>query len=57
METKINVQRLRILATEFGLPYIEEKDGTTISIVGEQQILIFKLNQQEERQCQLIEIY
>lgn len=59
-ETTINVRRLRELATDFGLPYIENMDSLTV--VGEQQLLIFnKIGRlsfnQEEKQCQLIEIY
>ena len=54
-ETIINVWSLRELASSFGLPYIEEKDGNTISIVGCEQMLIFQ--KQEDTQCRLIEIY
>ena len=54
-ETTINVFRLRELAKSFGLPYIEERDGVTISVVGEKQLLIF--NKVEVTKCQLTEIY
>lgn len=54
-ETIINVWRLKELASDFGLPYIEESDGITISVVGEKQLLIF--NKVEVTKCQLIEIY
>lgn len=62
-ETTINVRRLRELATALGIPYIEERDGVTVSLVGEKQLLIFRkvsaqmFNILEETQCQLIEIY
>ncbi len=62
-ETTINIQRLIELANSFGLPYIEESDGITISVVGEKQLLIFNkineyvFNKPEVAQCQLIEIY
>ena len=53
MDEKVNTNMLKILVTEFGLPYVE--DTTTISVVGLEKILIFyKL---EEHECQLIEIY
>jgi hypothetical protein len=44
---------IKSLASDFGLPCIENKNNLTI--VGEKQLLIFK--KQEETQCQLIEIY
>lgn len=54
-ETTINLRRLINLATDFGLPYIEERDGVTISVVGHEHLLVF--HKQEDTQCRLIEIY
>lgn len=54
-ETIITVRELKALSRDFGLPCIEERDGVTLSVVGEKQLLIFNIL--EEKQCQLIEIY
>lgn len=48
----MDIETLIILAEEFGLPYVERE--LTLTLVGEQQLLIFNL---EENECQLIEIY
>ncbi len=50
----VDKQTLIQLAEEFGLPCIERE--TTLTIVGEQQLIIFN-NIQGDNQCQLIEIY
>lgn len=58
---QINILHLKELAKDFGLSYIENKESLTI--VGERQLLIFTkvyeqfLTKQEEKQCQLTEIY
>ena len=61
MDKIISVKSLKELSNSFGLPCIEEKDGITISIVGEKQDLVFSkiksFYNQEETQCRLIEIY
>ena len=51
----INIKQLLQLAEDFGLACIEERDGVTLTIVGEKQHIVF--NKAEGTQCQLIEIY
>lgn len=56
----INIRRLKDLATDFGLPCIE--NATSLTVVGEKQWLVFSkqqhmFNKSEETKCQLIEIY
>lgn len=41
------------LAEEFGIPCIQR--GSMLTLIGEKQIIIFKIV--EETKCQLIEIY